>query len=357
MSMRTVIIGASGNVGTALLKNLSKQADPGDVVGVCRRPPPARPPYDIASWHAIDVAGNDAARRLAAVLHPDDALVNLAWGFQPTRNVRQLERVGVGGLRAVIDAVGRVGVRHLLHMSSVGTYRAAPGVQVSESWPTDGVPTSAYSRHKAAAERLLDGVESQGDGPVVTRFRPGIIVQREAGSALLRYGVPGYVPAVLVRLLPVLPLDRRLTIPLVHADDVAAAVLSAIERKAGGAFNLAGEPAVTRDDIAAALHAHPIHVPESAIRAVVGGTFAARVQRIDAGWIDLAFAAPLLDTARARTELAWVPRVDTRAALAEVVDGMVAAASTSSPVLRPRTVGWQFRELLRTGPITTRILS
>ena len=64
MRMRTVIIGASGNVGTALLKNLSNRADPGIVVGICRRPPPAHPPYDIASWHAIDIAEADAAHQL-----------------------------------------------------------------------------------------------------------------------------------------------------------------------------------------------------------------------------------------------------------------------------------------------------
>ena len=357
MGMRTVIVGASGNVGTALLRNLSNRADPGIVVGICRRPPPAHPPYDIASWHAIDVAEADAAQQLEAVLRPDDAVINLAWGFQPTRNVRQLERVGVGGLQAVADAVVRVGARQLLHMSSVGTYRRAPGQRVSENWPTDGVPTSAYSRHKAAAERLLDGIQDQANGPVVTRFRPGIIVQRDAGSALLRYGVPGYVPAPLIRLLPVLPLDRRLTIPLVHADDVATAVLSAIEREAGGAFNLAAEPAISREDIAEALRARPIHVPESLIRGVVAATFAARVQRIDAGWIDLAFAAPLLDTTRARTQLGWEPQVDARAALAEAIDGIADAASTSSPVLRPRNLGRQFRELLRNGPITTRKLS
>lgn len=161
----------------------------------------------------------------------------------------------------------------------------------------------------------------------------------------------------MIRLLPVLPLDRRLTIPLVHADDVATAVLSAIEREAGGAFNLAAEPAISREDIAEALRARPIHVPESLIRGVVAATFAARLQRIDAGWIDLAFAAPLLDTTRARTQLGWEPQVDARAALAEAIDGIADAASTSSPVLRPRNLGRQFRELLRNGPITTRKLS
>ena len=355
--MRIVIVGASGNVGTALLRNLARRSDRGPVIGICRRPPTAERPYDIATWRSVDVADPRAADELTALLQPDDVVVNLAWGFQPTRDTEQLERVGVGGLRAVIDAAERVGVRHLVHMSSVGAYSAGPGQRVTEDWPTDGVPTSAYSRHKAAAERLLDGLESRRTDLVVTRLRPGLIFQRAAGSSLLRYGLPGYVPASLIRLLPVLPLDRRLLVAVVHADDVASAIVAAIDRKAAGAFNLAAEPAIGRDDIAAALRAWPVQVPKRMIRAVVAATWTARLQRIDAGWIDLAFAAPLLDTTRAREQLAWEPVVDARSALAEAISGMAAADSAGSPVLRRRTIGGQLTELRRYGPITRRTLS
>ena len=355
--MRIVIIGASGNVGTALLRKLASREKSGDVLGICRRLPPADPPYAIATWRSVDVAAPRAADELTAVLEPDDVVVNLAWGFQPTRDAEQLERVGVGGLRAVIEAVEKVGVRHLIHMSSVGAYSAGPGQRVTEDWPTDGVPTSAYSRHKSAAERLLDALERRRSDVVVTRCRPGLIFQRAAGSSLLRYGLPGYVPAGLIRLLPVLPLDRRLIIPVVHADDVASALVAAIDRRATGAFNLAAEPAISRDDIASALRAWPVQIPKGVLRAVVAATWKVRLQRIDAGWIDLAFAVPLLDTTRARTELDWQPAVDARIALTEAIWAMASSASASSPVLRPRTVGNQLIELMRDGPITRRALS
>ena len=58
---------------------------------------------------------------------------------------------------------------------------------------------------------------------------------------------------------PILPVDRRLCIPLVHADDVAAAFASAIERKAARAFNVAADPPLGRDDVAKVLHARKIH--------------------------------------------------------------------------------------------------
>lgn len=354
--MRIVVIGASGNVGTAVLRWLAEQNPVGPVVGVCRRPPPRCPPYDVARWAGVDVSRPDADAELAALLRPDDVVVNLAWGFQPTRDVAYLERVGVGGLRSLLTAARRTGVGQIVHLSSVGAYRAAPGRLVDETWPTDGVAGSAYSRHKAMAEQLLDDFQAQlgADGPVVTRFRPGLILQRAAGSELLRYTLPGYLPARLLRHLPVLPLDRRLAVSVVHSDDVARAVVTAADRRADGAFNLAAEPPLTRDDIADVLGARAVHVPSRVIRAAAALTWHARLQRVSPGWLDLAFAAPLLDTGRARRELDWRPARDARSALREVIDGMTEAASGDSPALRRRTVAGQGVELLRHGPVTRR---
>jgi len=98
-------------------------------------------------------------------------------------------------------------------------------------------------------------------------------------------------------------------------------------------------------------------VPERILRVAVDLTWRARLQRIDAGWIDLAFAAPLMDTSRASTELGWVPRIDAKTALREVITGIAEAASTNSPVLRHRTVRNQLTDLVRSGPITARRLS
>lgn len=123
--MRIVITGASGNVGTALLRRLAGGGH--EIVGVCRRPPDPVAPYDIATWTPLDLAGDDVDESLAPVLADADAVVHLAWGFQPSHDVRYLERVGVGGTRAVVDAARRAGVPHLVHMSSVGAYSPRPG--------------------------------------------------------------------------------------------------------------------------------------------------------------------------------------------------------------------------------------
>jgi nucleoside-diphosphate-sugar epimerase len=44
--VRIVITGASGNIGTALLRRLREGAQAHEVVGVCRRPPTGGLPYE-----------------------------------------------------------------------------------------------------------------------------------------------------------------------------------------------------------------------------------------------------------------------------------------------------------------------
>jgi UDP-glucose 4-epimerase len=352
--MRIVVTGATGNVGSSVLRRL---ASPGthDLVGIARRLPERRAPFDTAQWHSIDLTRPQAVEGLREAFTGADAVVHLAWGFQPSHDVDYLEALGVGGTRRVLEAVEAAAVPHVVHMSSVGAYSPKrDDVPVDETWPTCGVPSSPYSQHKAAAERLLDDHQERHPHRIVSRLRPGIIGQRAAGSALLRYGLPAIVPAWLVGHVPVLPLDRRLAIPMVHADDVADAVQRVLDRRVGGAFNLATEPPIMAASVAGVLDARLLHVPASALRVAMSATWHARLQPVDPGWLDLGFSVPLLNTARAQRELDWTPDTDALSVLAETVEGMVGTEHAASPALRVRTVPQQLTRALRRGAVTSR---
>ncbi len=352
--MRIVITGATGNVGSALVRRL---ADDGghELVGVVRRPPASEVSFPAMEWVAVDLTDDADTGALHAACEGADAVVHLAWGFQPSHREAHLRALGVGGTERVIDAVVATGVPHLVHMSSVGAYSPKQDDEpVDESWPTGGVPSSPYSRHKATAERLLDSHEQAHPGRVVTRLRPGIVGQRTAGSALLRYAVPGLVPARMIGHVGVLPLDRRLCLPMVHADDVADAIERVVEGRVPGPFNLAADPAVTTAAIAGVLGARLVHVPAPVLRAALTLAWKARVEQLDPGWLDLGFAVPLMDTSRASVELGWAAQVNALSVLEEVVSGMREGASDASPVLRPRSVQSQVLGALRDGPVSYR---
>ncbi|HJR37540.1 MAG TPA: NAD-dependent epimerase/dehydratase family protein [Nocardioidaceae bacterium] len=355
--MRIAVTGATGNIGTALLRRLVRDGGH-QIVGLARRlpdDPEVAPGGKSVEWQSVDLTDDDSVRRLTEAFRGADAVVHLAWGFQPSHDLKYLEELGVGGTGRVLEAVTTSAVPHLVHMSSVGAYSPkSDDAHVDESWPTGGVRTSRYSVHKAAAERLLDQHEAAGYGTLISRMRPGIVGQRTAGSALLRYGVPAIVPSAVLDHIPVLPLDRGLRIPMVHADDVADAIVRELERKVGGAFNLSAEPPITTDRIAEVLGARPIHVPSRVVRAAMSAAWHARLQQVDTGWLDMGFALPLLDCSRASRELGWSPRVDAVTVLREVIDGMRETAAARTPVLRHRSVPRALRDFVRRGPVGER---
>lgn len=188
----------------------------------------------------------------------------------------------------------------------------------------------------------------------LARIRPGIIGQRAAGSALLRYALPALLPARVLRHIPALPLDGSLRIPMVHADDVADAFNRVLDTGAGGAFNLAADPPVTAADIAQALEARHVQMPRRIVRAAVAGSWRAHLHQLDPGWIDLAYTVPLLDCDRAERELGWNPTYNGPAVLDEVIEAMANAECGTTPVLRERTVRSSMRSAVREKPVAYR---
>lgn len=335
---RIVVVGASGNIGTAVLRRVR---DVTDVVvdGVCRRPPPAHAPYDrVRRWHAVDIARSDAERPLTEVFEGADVVVHLAWGFQPTRRPGYLAAVGPGGTERVVRAATAAGVPRVVHMSSVGAYAPRTDLEpVDESWPTTAVPTSLYSRHKAAAEAFLDRVDAgDGDTPDLVRLRPGFVLQPGAGAALGRYGLPPWLPRPVLGRLPVVPLPHGLVLPVVHADDVADAVVRAAGSDAVGAFNLVARPWLTAGDVARALGGRAVEVPPAVLRATVDLSWRARLQPIDVGWYDLALQVPMISTARAESVLGWRPTVDPVEAFRTTIEGIADGRGVDGRVLGPR---------------------
>lgn len=337
--MRIAITGATGNVGTALLRRLAAEPDL-DVVGLTRRPPlpGAGSPYDGASWHGVDLGDPAAPESLAGWLAGVDAVVHLAWQIQPSHQRARLRRTNLTGTAHLLEAMRTAGVRKLVYASSVGTYAPGPKDRfVDESWPATGVSRSGYSVDKAAVEELLDRAEREDPGLRITRLRTGLVFQHDAGAEIVRYFVGPLVPVSLLRRgrLPVVPRNDRLRAQVVHADDAAEAYLRALRSDATGAFNIAGGPVLDGPVLAEELGGRTVPVPLPALRALAAAAWRARLQPTEPGWLDLAAAAPLMDCSRAGQVLDWHPRVDARRALRDLLAGMAAGAGTTSAPMRP----------------------
>jgi UDP-glucose 4-epimerase len=342
--MRVVVVGATGNVGTSVLRSLADEPAVESVLGVARRLPGLR--YPKTDWARADVSSSE----LASIFRGADVVVHLAWLIQPGRDLETLRATNVLGSERVFEAAAAAGVTSLVYASSVGAYSPGPkDRRVDEGWSTDGIESSFYSRHKAEVERLLDRFERETPSVRVVRLRPALIFKREAASGIRRLFAGPFLPSPLVRreLIPVVPRTERLVFQAVHSHDVGDAYRRAVVSEVRGPFNIAAEPVLDTAELARLLSARPVPVHLGLLRAGAALSFRLRLQPSEPGWLDMGLSVPLMDTTRARRELGWEPRRGADEALRDLLAGIRERAGIDTPPLAPDSGGpFRVRELL-----------
>ena len=333
--MRVVVTGATGNVGSSLLDALCADPRVESVLGLARRAPDTVPDRwaPKVRFQSADIVTDELVPHFAGA----DVVVHLAWLIQPSRKPEVLNATNVIGSDRVFRAVVTAGVPNLVYASSVGAYSPGPKDRpVDESWPTHGIDSSFYARHKAAVERRLDKVEDDNPTLRVVRLRPGLIFKREAASSIQRLFLGRLVPARLLRpsLLPAVPRLERLVFQAVHSADVGEAYRLAVVGDARGPFNLAADPVLDGDELGRILDARPIPVPAAVLRTGADLTWRMRLQPTPSGWLDMGLGVPVMDTTRARTELGWTPRYSAAEALVELLEGLADKAEGPTPALQ-----------------------
>ena len=329
-------MGATGNVGTSLLEALVDEPRVESVLGLARRLPELEVPK--VEWAKADVSADDLLPHFRGA----DCVVHLAWKIQPSRAGEELRATNVHGSARVFLAAGEARVPALVYASSVGAYSPGPkNRRVDEGWPTDGIRSSIYSRHKAEVERILDRFERERPETRVVRLRPGLIFKREAASGIRRLFAGPFLPSPLLhpRLIPFVPDLPRLRFQAVHSRDVGDAYRLAIVGETRGPLNVAAEPVLDPRELARLLGARRGRVPERLARGATALSWRLHLQPTPPGWLDLALQVPLLDVSRARRALGWEPRRSASDALLELLDGLREGAGAPTPPLSPETSG------------------
>lgn len=343
--MRIAVIGATGNVGTAVLRHLSRRNEVDSVLGIARRLPDTDvAPYGDAQWHRADIQYPEVIPDLAEALSGCDTVIHLAWLIQPNKQRSLLRRVNVDGTRHVLDAAAQAGVRQAVVASSVGVYSPSEDdLAQDEQWPTEGIPGSHYSQDKVAQEQVMDAFLQAHPDFSLARLRPGLVFQREAGSEIQRYFAGSLAPVQLLQLFrpALVPVPSGIRVQAVHADDLAAAYAQAAILGAKGAFNICADDVLDGEAIAKVVSGEKspgikLPLPASALRPMIKAAHRAGVLPTDEGWLDMGRHVPVMDNSRAKQELRWALEHTGAEALEELVEGMAAGVGAASVPLRPR---------------------
>jgi UDP-glucose 4-epimerase len=302
------VTGPTGDIGRALLRRLDPDPLVGRVLGMARRPfDPGSFGLEKTEYRQGDVLDRSAVDALA---EEADVLVHLAFiivgGREETRSIN------LEGSRNVFEAARGVG--RLVYTSSVAAYgfHADNPQPLTEDVPVRGTDAHYYSAQKAELEATLREALEGADTQAYV-FRPCIVAGGdalalvEAFPSLLRKSPVG----------PVLP-DPGTPFQLVHTDDVALALAAAVRGEGTpGIYNLAGAGTVSVADLAHAFGWHALPVPRVGVAVGAGVVDKLPLMPPQASWLNALRVPVVMDTTRAREELRWEPRWDTKAVLAD----------------------------------------
>lgn len=298
--MKVLVTGASSHLARALLPLLCAQEHIEHITGVDI----AAPHFSHDKFHAERCDIRDP--RMATLYAGHYALVHLA--FVVLRgHMHESDMVGInidGSLR-VLRAARDAGIARLIHLSSASVYGA--GDNVTEDAAYAPLPGFLYGQHKSRLEQRL-----ATEVPECLRLRPHVILGPHA-QPLLRtlLNLPLYAR------LPVQHAPPRLQ--CVHEDDVARAILLALERQVRGPFNLAAPGSFSYREFIQSRHRFAVGLPPGLARAGLHAAWRLTGWGGEPAWVDGLTRTLTLDSRRAARELDWQPRRDCAATLASVL--------------------------------------
>ncbi len=231
--MRVVVTGATGHVGSNLVRALVRRGD--DVRVVVRK--------RVSSLEGLEVERVDGDVRDAASLRAAFADAEIVYHLAAVISISGdrdglVRAINVDGTRSVAEAALATGVRRMVHCSSVHAFDLYHGDRsktIDESWPRvpDSEPHFAYDRSKAAGERALREVMAKGLDAVIVH-PSGVVGPYDFGPSRMGQVLLGLYH----RSLPSL-LDGGFD--FVDVRDVTAGLIAAAERgKAGENYLLTG---------------------------------------------------------------------------------------------------------------------
>ncbi len=309
--MRVLLTGASGFVGSAVLRQL---LDRGHEVRVLVRPTSSR-----TNLKGLDVEAlegdlldpgslNQAGRGCQVFFHV--AADYRLW----TRDPELLRRTNVEGTRNAMNAAMENRVDRFVYTSSVATLGLHPdGQPADEETPSNiGSMIGPYKRSKFEAEALVKTWVQDGrlDAVIVnpsTPVGPRDIKPTPTGR-LVRDAATGHMPAYV---------DTGLNI--VHVDDVARGHLQALDRgRRGERYILGGDNLTLRDllgEVARCAHRAPPHLRlplrplwPLALAAEAWGQVTGREPRLTRDALAMARKKMYFSSAKAESELGYVHR-------------------------------------------------
>ena len=319
---RVLVTGGDGFLGRGVVAALARRSAIEAVVCAdVREVPPARRVPGV-TYLQQDVRDPDLVRSLGEL--QIDTVVHLASIVTPQKNSdRDFEHsVDVGGTRNVLGACAAVNVRHIVVSSSGAAYgyHADNPPWIAEDQPLRGNPAFAYADHKRQVEEMLAQWRTSHPALAQTVLRIGTILGARVDNQITALFEKKRLIAI-----------RGSASPFVFIwdEDVYGAIVHALSGAPPGCYNLAGDGALTLQQIAQRLHKRTNDWPAGVLQGALALGSLLGLSRYGPEQLDFLRYRPVLLNTALKTRFGYVPGKTS----AQAFDAFVAArAAQGRPV-------------------------
>ena len=302
---RVLVTGASGYLGSQLVAALARATDParkpGIVVATDVREVPATNRLSGVHYAAIDIRSPDIAHTMRD--HAIDTVVHLAAIVTPGKQSnREFEySVDVLGTKNALDACVAAGVRKIIVTSSGAAYGYYPDnpAWITEDQPVRGNPEFAYSDHKRIVEEMLAGYRGKHPDLKQVVFRVGTILGETTANQITALFEKPRLIAVQGSPSPFV---------FIWDQDVVGAIEHAIFSSTAGVFNVAGDGALTVEEIAGRLGKRCLVLPAWLLQGALFVLKGLGLSQYGPEQVNFLRYRPVLDNRRLKEEFGYVPR-------------------------------------------------
>ncbi len=298
---RTIFItGGAGYLGSKLVHRLLQSAKYELIVTDIKENSPF-PSSTGLSYFKADVRSAEMGDLIART-HPEVVIHLAAIVTPPKGSTREFEHsVDVGGTKNVLDACLKQKVRRIVITSSgaaYGYHRDNPK-WIKETDPLRGNEEFAYALHKRLVEEML--AETRESHPELEQiiFRVGTILGEKLRNQITNiFDMP--------RLIGVRGGDDRFV--FIWDEDVAGCLERAIESPVTGIFNVAGDGAVSMDELARRMKKSHIRIPPGLFRFVLALAKPLGLSQYGPEQVKFLQYRPVLDNTKLKSEFGYVPQ-------------------------------------------------
>ncbi len=300
--MNVLITGSSGYIGSNLVQILSKKYPNWKILGTDIKEFAGNQNYPNFTFQNLDISDREKVISLIKEFNPN-SIVHLASILNPPPGMSEetQRKIDVEGTRNVVDGAIQSNTNQIIITSSGAAYgyHADNPEWLKETDPVRGHKAFAYSRHKKEVEDLLAEYRNKNPNLKQLVLRPGTVLGPTVNNLITDLFKKPRILGIS---------GSKSPFVFIWDEDVMNIIIKGIEEKKEGIYNLAGDGAVSMQEVAKILGKPFLPLPALLLKSVLAILHPLRLTQYGPDQTDFLRYRPVLANDQLKKSFGYTPK-------------------------------------------------